>query len=206
MAAYTNANTAARACPTADGSSWKASTVLPPTPNEALCACMTQSLSCAAKGTPSDSIIATLFNVTCGTPGVNCDGIKGDGAKGVYGAYSMCSPVEQLSWSMNAYFLEQQANNAANTDACNFAGNATTQSATAPSGTCSSLLGEAGGISGTGTVTSVPTGGQAAGGAGSSSSTAAASSLTVPAFDVGLLKLGVYVGAAMLAGAGIVLM
>jgi hypothetical protein len=210
-ASYTPTNTAARTCPPT-ASDWEAAaSPLPPTPNEQLCGCMVQNLTCVVKGTPSDAVIGTLFNVTCNpSNGANiCDGIQHDGATGQYGAYSMCSPTEQLSWAMNAYYQEQLVQNSANTQACDFAGNATTQTPTAPSGTCASLLSQAGGAVGTGQVTAIPSPGTNTGSGSSTSaasSTGAAMGLTVPNFDFVLLKLGAYVTVAVMAGAGMILL
>ena len=119
----------------------------------------------------------------------------------------MCSAVDQLSWAMNSYFFEQQAQNSANTDACDFGGNATTQTPSLPT-SCSALASQAG-QAGTGVVTSAPTGTGSSGGSGGGASTttsSAAGAANVPRFDFGLLKLGVYVSVAALVGGGIVLM
>ena len=114
----------------------------------------------------------------------------------------MCSSNEQLSWAFNAYYMEQKARNSANTDACDFGSNATTQSPSAPSG-CSALLGQAG-AAGTGVVTSAPTGTGAVAGAATTSS--AASAFRAPALDLQLVAVGLYITLAALAGAGFLLL
>jgi len=212
MASYTPTNTAARTCPTTADDWQAAASPLPPTPNEDVCGCMVKNLTCVAKSGISDTVIATLFNVTCDPKnGANiCDGISADGATGKYGAYSMCNPSEQLSWAMNAYYLEQLANNVANTDACDFAGNATTQTPSSPTGNCVSLLNQAGGQAGSGQVTALPSPGTNGGssssssGSPSSSSSGAATGLTIPGFDFMLLQIGAYVTVAAMAGAGMI--
>lgn len=204
-ASYTPTATALRSCP-----SWDASPTLPPTPNEQLCSCMVADLGCAAKGTISSDVIGPLFDYICGTGGsnlgVDCAGINGNGTSGVYGAYSMCAAQDRLSWAFNQYYQSQKSKNSANTDACDFSGNATTKSATA-SGTCGALVSGAGGVVGTGTSTAVPSnGGSSSGSSGSSSSKSAANGVTVPSVDMGLIKMGAYVVFAVMAGAGVVLL
>ncbi|MCJ1319709.1 1,3-beta-glucanosyltransferase gas1 [Xylographa vitiligo] len=212
MASYTPTNTVARACP-ATNAAWDAvASPLPVTPNEQLCSCMVQNLTCVAKSGVSDSAIGSLFAGIC-NPLLNgpniCAGIAANSTTGDYGAYGMCSAVEQLSWAMNSYFFEQQAQNSANTDACDFGGNATTQTPSLPT-TCTALASQAG-QAGTGVVTSAPTGtgssgGSGSGGGASTTTSSAAGAAIVPSFDFGLLKLGVYVSVAAMVGGGIVLM
>jgi hypothetical protein len=171
---------------------------------------MVQSLGCVAKPDISESAIGANFGYLCDpNNGGNetCRGITRDGKLGTYGAWSMCNSTAQLSFVMNAYYLNQVASNSANTNPCDFGGNATTQSASTASGNCAALVSQAG-AAGTGTVTSVPTanGGGSGSGSGSSQSTSSvAGAVTVPAFDFGLLKMGVYVACAMVAGAGVIL-
>jgi len=212
-ASYKPTNTAAQACPvesTTGSSAWEASATLPPTPNNQLCGCMVQNLTCVAKPGLTDATIATLFNTAC-TP-INgassiCAGISANGTTGSYGAYSMCNSTDQLSWAFNAYYMEQMASNSANTDACDFGGNATTQTPTL-SNACATLVNQAG-AGGTGTVTSAPSGtGVVGGGGGGAAATTSgvAGIVTVPTFDFWLLTLGSYVTVAALAGAGIILL
>jgi len=207
-ASYSPTNTALRSCPSV-GSDWEASNVLPPSPNQQLCGCMVSGLSCVAKSSVSEANIGPLFNYICGagqgSAGTNCSGISGNGSLGQYGAYSMCDQRARLSWAFNAYYQQQKGANAGNANACDFAGNATTQSASS-AGSCAALVSGAGGTAGTGTSTATPglsTGGGAGGGAAASSGVAGA--VTVPNVDLGLLKMGAYVLCAMAAGAGLVL-
>lgn len=206
--AYTVTNTEVRACP-ATGTAWAAASALPPIANSDLCSCMVDSLSCVANSGLSGNDTATLFSTVCGYNGGSpCDGITANATTGVYGAYSMCTSEQQLSFAFNQYFL---AENSAST-ACDFGGNAKTQSGSS-STNCKALLNQAG-ASGTGTVTSVPTAASASGSSasGTSSSTAtstkkgAAGALVVPRFDLGMLQMGAYVVIAMGAGMGMVLL
>lgn len=135
---YTPVNTALSTCPTSSVN-WKASSKLPPTPNKDLCSCMVKSLTCVAKSSVSTKKIPTHFSYICGEGNTDCSGISADGEAGEYGAYSACSPVEQLSWAMNEYWnTHGQA-----ADACDFGGDATKQSPTKATGTCSTLIQEA---------------------------------------------------------------
>ena len=197
---YNPTNTVAQNCP-AVGPTWAASSNLPPTPNEQLCSCMVSNLTCVANNGISDDATSDLFGFICGQQdGKFCEGITANGTTGEYGAYSMCKAQEQLSFAMNAYAQGQNGNS----QACSFGGNATTTSASVNS-QCSGLLGEAG-AAGTGIVTSAPSGTGAIGGSGGSTSSGAAGSLTVPAFDFGLLATGLYATVAAMIGAGMILL
>ena len=171
---------------------------------------MLSSLSCVAKTDISGDAQEALFNYICGTDNNACTGILANATTGVYGEYSMCDSYQQLSFVMNAYYIDN--NKAAS--ACDFSGNATTQAASTAS-SCSSVL-SAAGTAGTGSVTAVPTGSGSGSSTGSgsgtgsgssqSSSKSAAGGMTIPQFDIGSLQLGIYVVAAMMTGAGMVLL
>ena len=195
-ASYTPTNTQAQSCPS--GPAWSAATNLPPSPNAQLCSCMVKTLSCVANPNLSANSTGPLFAVACGLVNGVCDGIVRNGTTGVYGAYSMCNPTEQLSWVYNQYYLSQKSASSA----CSFSGNAQTQQPQGVSGDCKNLLSQAG-SAGTGTVTSAPTG---TGAGTSTSKKSAAGAVTVPRFDTGLLQLGAYLVGAALTGAGMVLL
>lgn len=203
-ASYSPTNTAAQSCPTV-GSSWEASDTLPPSPNPDLCECMMDSLTCTVKDTVSDKDVGKLFGTVCGLGGSVCDGIASNATTGKYGAYSMCSAKEKLSFIVDVYY-RQQADQGNGNNACDFDGAASTKAAGNTDGSCSTLLKEA--ASGTGTVTASPTNGGGSGAAstgGSSTSTGAARPMSAPgSVQVGMWQFGVYIVAALIAGVGMI--
>lgn len=200
-AAY-NPSNSPQACPTI-GSSWEAVTKLPPSPNTASCDCMVSNLTCVAKGGLSDDDIEDQFAYLCSPElGNTCRGILANASTGNYGAWSMCSATQRLSWAFNQYYLNQTATNTRNNNPCDFSGTARKVTPKL-SDSCRGVVNQAG-AAGTGAVTNAPT---ATGGSGKgSSSSGAANALTIPTFDVALLKMGLYVFTTMAIGAGIVLM
>ncbi|KAE8358919.1 Glucanosyltransferase-domain-containing protein [Aspergillus caelatus] len=202
---YNPTNTALQSCPTVDGKWLATSSPLPPSPNQDLCSCMEESLSCALKDKVSGEQLDKLFGTVCGYD--VCDGITTNATTGKYGAYSVCTPQQQLSYAINLYYQNQKAKG--NGDkACDFNGAATTQSSKSGGSACSALLKEAG-TSGTGTVTSSPTGtagSGASGGAAASSSGAAGGMIAPSNVNVGIFQLGAYVVTAMVAGAGMIVL
>jgi 1,3-beta-glucanosyltransferase GAS1 len=165
----TNSVTAATTtmtCP-ASGSTWSANTNLPPTPNSAVCDCVSNAANCVVASSVSSADYGTLFGYLCSM--MDCTGISGNGTSGVYGAYSFCDPTAQLNFLLNAYY-ESQGKSAA---ACSFSGSASINSAPSTAATCSSVLQQAG-TAGTGSVTASITG-VASGSQQASGSAAAAS-------------------------------
>ena len=158
---------------------------------------MMASLSCTVKSSTSESDYGSLFNQVCGYGSSICAGIVANATSGTYGAYSVCNSTEQLSFAFNQYYLSQNKADSA----CNFNGAAQTQAAASATGTCSSLLSQAG-SDGTGTVTSSPT----AGAGSSSSHKSSAGAVVIPRFDFGIFTLGLYVSLAAMVGAGMILM
>ncbi|KAF2259958.1 beta-1,3-glucanosyltransferase [Lojkania enalia] len=193
---FTPTNTAAAQCPE-NGDSWAAvATPLPPVANAALCNCMMDTLTCTIKSNVDEEDYGDIFGYICGQKGGDyCAGIARDAENGVYGAYGMCKPSEQLG-----YVLDQYARN--NTNGCGFEGKATQVSAQTASGQCATLLAQAG-PQGQGTVTGQPNGASATGG---SSTPGAAGALSAPSFDTGLFTLGVYVVGAVFSGMAMVLL
>jgi 1,3-beta-glucanosyltransferase GAS1 len=198
MNAYNPVNTAPAACPSV-GSKWGAkSSPLPPVANPQLCSCMISSLTCTVADNVKSDDYGKLFGQVCGFNGGSaCAGIQHNATTGVYGAYGMCNPKEQLAFALNAYYNSASAANKA--QACNFGGSATTKAAASPTGSCGGLLQQAG-AAGTGTVTSKPTG------AGASASKKSEAGITLPSVSFGFLQFGAYFMALAAAGAGVVLM
>lgn len=120
-------------CPS-EYSNWKGSTNLPPTPDDALCSCMVNSLSCVAASDVSSEDYSKLFGAICGQ--IDCSGITANGTTGKYGAYSFCSPQQQLSFVLNLYYLQ----NGKNSQACNFSGSATLTGSSTTASQCSSAF------------------------------------------------------------------
>ena len=198
--AYVVSNTVAQACP-ATGTAWAASSNLPPIANADVCTCMMASLSCKANTGLSANETATLFSTVCGLDGSACAGITANATTGVYGAYSMCSSYQQLSFAFDQYYKSQSKASTA----CDFGGNAKTQTSSSSS-SCSALLSEAG-TAGTGTVTDVASGtatGTASSSSSSTTKSSASSATVIPRFDMGLFQMAVYVCVAGMAGVGMV--
>lgn len=203
---YKPSNTALQECPKVNDKWMATATPLPPSPNQDLCSCMENSLECTAKDNVDGDKLGEVFGTVCGYD--VCDGIGANATTGDFGAYSVCSPKQQLAFAMNLYYKQQKSKGNAQS-ACDFNGAATTKTSSSPSGTCSALLKEAG-TSGTGMVTSSPTGNanqvSASGSASSSGSQGAAPMVAPSSVRVGVWQLGVYVMTAVVTGAGMILL
>lgn len=191
-------NTATRACPASTLSNWKAATALPPTPNDGICQCMYDSLSCIVASKVDVKDYETLFDYVCSE--VSCDGINANGTSGTYGSYSFCSPAEKLSFVLNLYY-EKVGNNAG----CSFSGSATLAGSHTTAATCSSVLSQAG-TAGTGDITASVTGSSnkvadssaSGSGSGSTASASASSGAATPGAVPPFSGLGVKAGLALL--------
>jgi len=196
------------ACPKNDKDWTPQASPLPPSPNQQLCSCMFNSLSCVPSSSVSEDDYGSLFGTVCGLGANVCAGIQANATQGKYGAYGMCNATEQLGFALNSYYLSQNKN----ANACAFSGSASVRSATAPPSTCSAIMAQAG-TAGTGTVTTTPTVKPGSGGSGSSGSGAHSSSVSgaansmysAPSIVHGfapmalLITLGVFSGMGMIA-------
>lgn len=198
MSAYNPTNTIASACPTV-GATWQAASNLPPTPNQQLCQCMYNSLSCIPNNNVNEENYGDLFGFVCGASQGACAGIQRNATSGNYGAYAMCNPQEQLGFVLNAYYRVQSASG--NPSACAFSGSATLRQAASATGSCASLISQAG-TAGTGTVTARPSG---ASGTGSRSSGAAVSVHSQASF-FGNFQIAAYFLAAAVSGVGMIVL
>lgn len=199
---YVITNTALQACPTIDAN-WQAATVLPPTPNASLCACMVAALTCVVDDSVSSADYADLFNYLYGLgDSTYTVGIESNGTSGVYGAYSMCNPQDQLSWALNAYYQAQVAAGKGS-GACAFSGSASTQAATTSGSACSSMLaavGTAGTGSASGSVATASTG-------SSSTKSGAGSHIVTPvAVFVSSWQVSACIAVAVLSGAALLVL
>lgn len=170
------------------------------------------SLFCTVKSSTSDAAVGELLNEVC-SPSFSsdnvCAGIATDATTGEYGSYSMCTGQQQLAFAVNAFYLSQTSA-AQKAQACDFAGNATTQTPTKATGDCVSLLAEAG-TAGVGSVTPNPTAGSGssgtAGSASGSGSKGAASGNFVPGLGSGwptFISVAVYISGAAAVGMGMI--
>ncbi|SMQ55427.1 unnamed protein product [Zymoseptoria tritici ST99CH_1A5] len=200
MDSYSPTNSPAD-CPTAND--WSAqSSPLPPTPNEELCGCMYQTLSCVASSNLDSEDFGKTFGTVCGLGDDVCAGIAANATTGDYGAYSMCNSTEQLSFVLNQYYLSQNSAQ----DACDFDGAATLKDSQTPSGNCNSLLKEAG-SDGTGSVSSSPTGGKSGSGSKSGATSKGAAGYSAKASaEVSMLPVFFMGMLAVLSGCGMILL
>jgi len=112
-------------CP-AGTTSFLASTSIPPTPNEAACDCLFETLGCQFTPQTADytTIAGALIGTACGLlseQGGSCTDIGADGETGTYGRISGCDPTIKLSFAMSQFYEASDRN----AQACSFAGNGT---------------------------------------------------------------------------------
>ncbi|KAL1963360.1 hypothetical protein VTN77DRAFT_8481 [Rasamsonia byssochlamydoides] len=198
---YTPTNTVNQPCPTLNAS-WEAATNLPPTPNQALCSCMTPTLQCVPKADLTADDVGNLLGIVCGLSNTACQGIDTNSTTGVYGMYSPCDASDRLAWAINAYYQEQNSEgNGAS--ACDFSGSATLQKSASPTGTCVQLL-NAASSSAASAASARATGG---GSGGATSKGAAPGRLSWQTFGVSnAVQTGLYSVAAVAAGLLMVLL
>ncbi|CCC11893.1 hypothetical protein SMACR_05105 [Sordaria macrospora] len=201
---YQPSNKAAE-CPDVT-SNWKVTgDALPPTPDENLCECMYNSLTCVpTKGLDTEDY-GELFGTVCGNDAAACAGILGDPATGVYGAYAMCNSLQQLGYVMDQYYKNQKYAS----HACDFDGKASTNGGAKADPTCSAALKSAeaaNAVAATATAGS-GNGGTDGGAASSETSESFASPVAMKSFfTVADMAVGLYVVVAMGVGAGMVML
>lgn len=108
-----NTQPTSRQCPPITAS-WRASTVLPPTPSEGACRCMKDNLSCVSSDavvlSTSNATVGSQIDIMCGL--VDCGEIREE--RGKYGIFSSCSPADKLSRLYHLYVAG--SNNSAQCD------------------------------------------------------------------------------------------
>lgn len=184
------------------GDVWKASTVLPPTPDEDLCDCMVKAASCVPKSSLATKDFGDIFDVICGMDGNYCAGINGNATSGVYGAYSMCSDKAKLAHVLDVYYQAQDEAS----DACDFDDAAETQDPKTES-SCEDSLAAASSVNEeAATATSPVDGPNSTGGSGSDSGSednnegAAFTSAPMLRLSFGNVAVGLYMVVAMAVG------
>lgn len=178
-------------CP-AIAATWAASESLPPTPDEAVCDCLEDSLSCVVSSDVDSDDYGTLFGIVCGY--IDCSQISTNATEGVYGEYSYCDDSVKLSFLLNKYYEE----NGSSSSACDFSGSATLTSASTVS-TCAAVLSSASaGESSTGSSKSSTSGSATASSTSTSSSSSGAGMLkpaTISSYAVFITISGLILGA-----------
>ncbi|KAM5356518.1 hypothetical protein ACJ41O_003164 [Fusarium nematophilum] len=191
----------AATCPE-QSSTWKANSLLPPTPDSDLCDCMVKSRECVPAKGLKEKDFGSIFGYICGEDPEICTAINGNASTGVYGAYSMCSDSAKLAYVLDAYYQSQ--NSAA--DACDFEGDATTQKA-ASNSTCSDSLAAASSLNAEVATATAAVGSASTGGAEEDDDSFGVHSATVARiFSLGDFAVGAYMVVAGVVGAGMVLL
>ncbi|KTW29036.1 uncharacterized protein T551_02310 [Pneumocystis jirovecii RU7] len=126
---------------------WSVSTNLPPVPNSELCACASSASSCVSVSDISDNEMADIFSYICSE--IDCRAISKNGQTGIYGAYSVCLPRDQLNVILGLYHRKHNRDSA-----CFFKGSAFVTTPRS-SKSCSSLLRIAG-EDGSGSISGPP--------------------------------------------------
>ncbi|KAJ1899299.1 1 3-beta-glucanosyltransferase gel4 [Coemansia sp. IMI 209127] len=133
-----------QSCPdVSTANSWLASATLPPTPSNATCECMMNSLYCVSQLTeiPTDTNglatfgtnVSSIYGTVCGS--ISCSEVEADGEAGTYGKYSFCNTIQRVSWVMNAWYTSQRGVSGS----CDFSGFATlTKPSLSSDSSCSS--------------------------------------------------------------------
>ncbi|TGO90920.1 hypothetical protein BPOR_0046g00090 [Botrytis porri] len=104
MSAYTPTITTAPSCPD-ENAAWAASTRLPPTADTLVCDCVIASLHCKVDPSTLANIVTLVQATLCTSNSTICDGFTSNVTSSTYGAFSVCSPWQQVSWAINQYYL-----------------------------------------------------------------------------------------------------
>ncbi|KAJ2626873.1 40S ribosomal protein S27 [Coemansia sp. RSA 1290] len=97
-------------CPKASSVWHVKSDVLPPTPSQARCQCMMDSLGCTFKNEKLSASegkqVGEIIGSICGQ--TSCDAISTDTTKGTYGDYSACDSFQRAAWAVNKNYENQR--------------------------------------------------------------------------------------------------
>lgn len=196
MSNYNPTNSPQPCPPVSDA--WNVGVGLPPTPNRQTCECMFAGITCAPAKNLAQKDYGALFGNICGQKGNPCAGINGNTATGIYGAYSMCNDQQKLGYVLDTYY-KMNGNKASD---CAWNGAATLVTPAQVASSCRPLLDQA---SATNSVAqTAPAAGTGTGAPGKPN--AAAGSPLEGAFSLGGLVATFYAMAAMVAGAGLILL
>lgn len=121
-------------CP-AVNSTWQSSEKLPPTPSADACSCMVKASECIVSNSTDPSGYGSIFDYVCGSDQALCNGINGNTSTGAYGAYSMCSDEDKLTYVLNQYYQKQNKDSTA----CDFNSSAETQTVSGTLDKCNEL-------------------------------------------------------------------
>jgi hypothetical protein len=94
---------------------------------------MVKASQCVVSNSTDSTDYGSLFDYVCGSDQSLCDGINGNTSTGDYGAFSMCSDQDKLTYVLNQYYLKQNKDSTA----CDFNSSAETQTASGSVDKCS---------------------------------------------------------------------
>ncbi|KAF4462282.1 beta (1-3) glucanosyltransferase gel3p [Fusarium albosuccineum] len=184
-------------------STWNANSVLPRTPDSALCKCMVQSRECVPADSLKEKNFGSIFGYICGEKPELCTAINANASAGIYGAYSMCDESAKLAYVLDAYYNDQSKS----ADSCDFKGAATTQKAQSQD-SCKSALAAASSINAEVATATAAVGASSTGGSDEEDddSFGIQSAHIARLFSFGDYAVGAYMAVAGVVGAGMVLL
>lgn len=197
MGSYKPTNTP-ESCPDLT-SNWQANSALPPSPDSDLCACMVAAAECVPVSSLKEKDFGDIFGYICGAKPEVCVGINGNATTGIYGAYSMCTDTDKLTYVLDAYYKAMSKSSSA----CDFDGDATTQRASSQA-SCSAALASASSANEVAATATAATGSKSTGGSDDSFGNPTAQLARV--FTFGDFAVGAYLLVAGAVGAGMVLL